>query len=489
MSEECEMTEEVKKIRDGIIRRFCRTILWIDDEINLDKGLVAPKANPLFKNKFDEFTQAGLICHLLGFPEVRQGADPFVPQEEVESAINTCLTLAAQSDVFIVDWMLGGTDSSEYAEQIIQKLVGEDKGFRFIVVLSQIDLSSSSLEGLGFNAMDEALWRNETGQFLLSLRKDEFKDVNLFDHICIALHQIYPDYLHLVALEIAGRVKDLAPMWLSSIPSNADLGLLVERGNTFQEASWRDNLKKCVASNLLEDLDAIILRGDFSSFDEDVLKPSNNQHLDIPVKEGELQTALSGLRNCVRDERPQNMAAKDFKKLLKARNDPDIKALLNGIEAFTEFCEVQSGGNRQSLVCPGAVYNGLIAGSDDIAVCISGACDCLRSPSLLFLIGTCIQKAEHSDNSKLWTEVVSDEKFKGGKTVLRFNGCAYVFCSQPSSLMWKSKNDICSLAPVGVLRCDIVNRLTSRFMTHIRRVGVDQPSISRNLRGEKGLDE
>lgn len=54
------MDEEVKKLRDQIIRKFCRTVLWVDDEIDLQKGLGSAK--PLFRAKFDEFTDAGFCA-------------------------------------------------------------------------------------------------------------------------------------------------------------------------------------------------------------------------------------------------------------------------------------------------------------------------------------------------------------------------------------------------------------------------------------------
>lgn len=482
------MTEEARKMRNEIVRRFCRTILWIDDEINLDKGLVAPDANSLFKCKFDEFTRAGLLCHMLGFPEVRQGRDPYVAQEEVEGSVNTCIALATQADVFIVDWMLGGTDSSEYAERIIKKLVGDDKGFRFIVVLSKTDPPPASLMSLSFSAVEDTLWKNKFGQFLLSLRKDEFENVNLFDRICLALNKIYPDYLHVAALEIAGRIKELSPRWLSSIPVNTDLGLLLERGNTFQDESWRDNLQECVASNLLEDLRAVILRENLVSLQEDALRPSSNHLVDLPEKDGEIQNALCGLKTCLRDDKPVPFPPKLFKKLLKEKSDSKIAGLLDGIEKFTEFCEVQSMVVGASHPAPGAVYAGMSPNEGDIAVCISGGCDCLRSPSLLFLIGSCLRDVA-SDGAKTWPEILDDKKIHGGKTILRFGGQVYLFLSSASSLISKNKAEVSAMTPLGFFRRDIVNRLASRFMTHIRRVGVNQPYISRDLRGEKKLDE
>ena len=117
------MTEEVKKIRNEIVQKFCRTILWIDDEIHLDKGLDGEGVNPLFKEKFNEFTKSGCLCHMMGFPEVRPGKDPYASELEVAEVLSSCETLAQQANIVIIDWMLGTTDSCEYATIIIKKLL------------------------------------------------------------------------------------------------------------------------------------------------------------------------------------------------------------------------------------------------------------------------------------------------------------------------------------------------------------------------------
>ena len=93
------------------------------------------------------------------------------------------------------------------------------------------------------------------------------------------------------------------------------------------------------------------------------------------------------------------------------------------------------------------------------------------------------------ENSEPWFAMLNSNKFKGWKIVLRFQGKAYAFCGRASSLLWKSRAEIDAVNICGVLREDILNRLVSRYMAYIRRVGVNQPTLSRNLRGEKGDDE
>lgn len=487
------MTDAVKAIRKDIVRKFCRTVLWIDDEIDLAKGLNS--CNPMFAKKMKEFTDVGLLCHLSGFPTVRPGTDPYAEPEEVTTAIANAVPLACQAEVVLIDWELGTRDSADYAVKIIKKLIGEQQGFRFVVILSKKEPADSAFTDIDptFTVISEdgCLWKNSSGQFLLSIRKDEFETKNLFDSLCDYLLAAYPDYLHLAALEIAGRIKEYAPHWLSAIPANADVGLLIERGNTFTADSdeWRSDLQDCVATNLLEDLASTVLGENLDSLDHEVLKLSNHPLLTIPSASGDLNEVLSGLKACMRDEHPQAFSHKDYKKLYAVRDGEIVRDLVNGIEAYTEFCEVQRMGAPCKKVCPGAIYKSLSAEAD-IAVCISGGCDCLHNKPLLFLSGVEL-KSENvgEERDDPWFSMLNSGKFKGWKVVLRFQGKAYAFCGRASSLLWKSKAEIEAADCQGVLRKDILDRLASRYMAYIRRVGVNQPALSRNLRGEKGDDE
>ena len=482
------MDERVKAARKEIIRKFCRTILWIDDEIHIeatqlgsDSWAQTPK---LFVDKLSEFEQNGLLCHLKGFPQSTGKGDFY--DDSADDVSRQSVKLARQSDVVIIDWMLGSVDSSEHAEHIVKELLGKGKGFRFIVILSKDAPSDTAYTALdcSFKAIADSgcLWQNDFGQFLLSLRKDEFANANLFDTICDAFADAYPDYLHLAAMEIIGRIRDVVPQWFAAITSNADLGILVERGNTMtDDGQWRDDLQDCIASNLMDDLGTAVLSPEFVSLSDDMLKPSNNPLVKFPERDGDLKNGLDSLKACVKDEKPVELCAKNYKKLFPGRSDSKIKLLIEGIESFTEFCERRSCLPAGVAPMPGSVYGDLIDESGDIAVCISGGCDCVRSQSLMFLVGK-----ELTGKSEPWYAVVADKSYEGGKTILRFGGKAYVFCAQASSILWKSRTEVCSKKPVGMFRHDILNRLVSRFMYQIRRVAVNQPAISRNLRGEKG---
>ena len=488
------MTEEVNIIRKEIVRKFCRTILWIDDEIHLDAGLTAERTNLLFKSKFDEFTKSGLLCHMMGFPDVRPGPDPYAPQVEVEDALNSCVLLAHQSDVVIVDWMLGSTDSSEYAEKIIGELVGDGKGFRFIVVLSKKEPVESAFVAMSFEAVTDGLWKSKSGQFLLSLRKDEFIGTDLFAEICCALQNAYPDYLHLTALEIAGRIKNLVPRWLSALPSNTDMGILTERGNLMcaraTKETWRDDIQECVVTNLFEDLTTIVLTEPLNALCESVLCPSNAASdclsTILASTDSTVRCVADPLKKCLSDTPSAKLTANQYKQLSKHRGVECISDFVNEIESYTEFCEKKS--TLGGCICPGDVYLNLFAGSKDIAVCISAACDCVRSDSLLLLRGELMQNTQIGEVDVPNYDQIESQN--GGKTVLRFQGKSYIFRHKANFLVTKLRSEICDpIRPAGTFRHDILNRLVDRFMSHVQRVGVNQPALSRDIRREKTTDE
>ena len=487
------MTEDAKKIRINIIKKFCRTILWIDDEIHLDKGLAFGGTDTLFKNKYDEFTKSSLLCHMMGFPEIRPGSDPYAPSSEVDEALRSSVSLALQSDIVIVDWMLGTTDSSEYAEKIVKHIVGKDKGFRFIVVLSQKTPDDSEFTKIdsSFKCNDaNSLRKNESGQFLLSLRKDEFRVADLFEALCNALLNVYPDYLHLAAIEIAGRIKDITPRWLSDIPSEADIGVLVERGNTYDDAgSWNDEIQECIAINLLEDLSCVVRAKKLCALNAESLKPSNSAEYEKiaalkPSGSDDFKQAINALKECVKDDSPNLFSKGHYEIMSDNRANSEAKSLVESIETFAEFCEKRSVRDWTDYgPCPGAAYEGLVAESPAaIAVCITSGCDCLRADTLLFLIG------EPMPSKSLSGVTIPDYKnlrsMRGGKTVLRINGVSYVFKSLACSVLTKRRSDIEKLQVQAIVRQDTLNRLIGRYMSHTQRYGVNQPEIVRKLRDE-----
>ena len=491
------MDDEVKKLRNQIIHKFCRTILWVDDEIDLQGGLGSAK--PLFRAKFNEFTNAGLLCHLKEFPPVGVGKDKYISEKVVAKAIDDSILLAHQADVVIIDWELGDGTTSIHAQKIVKSLLGADKGFRFVVVLSKKELPNTVFADLGgkFESVGDSgdLLVNKTGQFLLSLCKSNFSDTNLFDRISEALLDAYPDYLHLAAMEMTGRIKELTPRWFSSLPTNVDAGMLIERSALLRSPNtkehWREDLQECVLSNLVEDLQTIVVSTPFNALREDVLLPSNTAgekwEERISSEDVTVNNRLQFVRDCIKDTPSARLSGSQYKQVSDARNDARAAEIVRSIEAYTEFCEMVSCDKELiPKVCPGVVYSGLSEGANDIAVCISAGCDCARPSSLLFLTGSRLDEKEVGE-----LKVPDYGKLKdcGSKTVLRFDKNVYIFYHDASSIFTRKYEELDPARVVGLFRRDIVNRLASRYMAHIRRVGVNQPTVSRLLREEVDDDE
>ena len=488
------MDEKVKKLRNQIIHKFCRTILWVDDEIDLQNGLGSAK--PLFRAKFDEFTDAGLLCHLKEFPPAGEGKDSFVPAEIVAKAIDDSIRLAHQADIVVIDWELGNGTTSIHAQKIVKAILGNDKGFRFVVILSKKDLPNTAFADLGdpFESVGDSgdLLVNKTGQFLLSLHKNDFADTNLFDRISEAMFLAYPDYLHLAALEVAGRIKELSPTWLSSIPANADTGILVERGNTITDPAWNADMQECIATNLIEDLETVVLSTKLDSLGEDVLMPSNRLTEDalsgFSMQDEGVKNAVLSLGKCLQDDNPQRLPKSSYEKLSENRNDSKIATVVGEIEAYTEFCEKRSGSDLVGKrICPGAIYEGLSGVANEVAVCITAGCDCLRSPSLLFLVGQPMPEIDMDGKKVPNYKALRNEK--GGKTVLRIKGKSYIFHGAADAVLVKPREALEHCKVLGVVRQDLLNRLVSRFMSQTQRFAVNQPYLVRKLREEGGLDE
>lgn len=483
------MSEIINAIRNKVVQKFCRTVLWIDDDIHLDQGLATEGPFSLFRNKYDEFIKSNLLCHMMEFPAVRSSSDSYASKSEVDGVLHSCVSLALKSDIVIVDWMLGSIDSSEYAEEIVKQVVGSDKGFRFIVVLSNKEPEESafiSIDPLFKKEKDsDVLWKNESGQFLLSLRKDEFRDKNLFETICNALLKVYPDYLHLAALEIAGRIKEQVPRWLSNIPAGADWGILVERGNTFKRESWNTEIQEGIIENLLEDLSLTIQGQALETLNPEMLTYLANERsrtLSSVSATEEFQDAFNALKKCVDAIKPKRIAPERYKELLKWENNNDVKGILESVETFAEFYDIRSCRNCDvGQVCPGCIYEGLNGVSTSIAVCITAGCDCAWGNSFLFLVGKPMQTTNSTipDYSEL-----NEIKMKGKRTVLRFNGVSYLFKNTADSIVVKNRSEISKLTIKGVVRRDILNRLIGRYMSHTQRFGVNQPEIVRELRDE-----
>ena len=120
---------------------------------------------------------------------------------------------------------------------------------------------------------------------------------------------------------------------------------------------------------------------------------------------------MAQVKQCLEDKPKCKLTAKQFKQLSLHRDVSSISSFVEEIEAYTEFCEMKS--IYGSTICPGMVYSNLFTDSEDIAVCISAPCDCIRADSLLFLRGECLSTVSGTIDTPDYNQLGNES---GGKT-------------------------------------------------------------------------
>jgi hypothetical protein len=474
--------------RKQIAKDYCRSILWLDDEIRPHAGDSVGRAPYLtfFHPITEEFHKEGILCQLKGFSQTQGEDDPFKPEID---EIGICKNLAKMADILILDWYLGASDPS-HSIKILDGLI-EAGGTRFIIILSQEAKLVEEFEnhyGEIFKKSDTAWYRSEKGQFVCLLAKDSFKPggtaAALMEKIYNELASVYPDYLHWTALEVASKIKAFTPQWLASLPMDTDLAVLAEKVHAFE------SIGNSMLENLLEDLKEAVEAPSLKSISQDSLNPAywpkaaeyqtvldrdkatitNNTSLlarinnFVPIGNASIQ------RLNINDSRTAKNVFKDGSQL------ESIKRLKDSVDSLGQFSEVVSHSDHTGTATRrGSVFKKSGSGGNaNILVCVSQACDCLRADSLLFLTGA---------------EVLSGYDGKIGETFVQFQKKTYVFKTEAQSLTTPALSSAMRWPEdhehVGILREVAVSRLISRFWGQTTRIGIDQPRFLRELRIER----
>lgn len=268
-----------ERIQDEIARRYCGTVLVLDDEIitKTTKGKKKEESynlNPLFHEAKRAFEDQGVICDL------RQ-IDDDLDSRPIRTSIKKQLQRA---DTLVVDWYLGaGKEVLHDPGNAIQILKDLNKmpGFRFVAIHSKeqpqtiLDalrgafgaqlraISSTVTKGHGEEddtavlTEDEQLlaakanaesstYRIGKSLYLCIVHKDKLASATelpkqFFNH----LKSVFPDQLHWIGFEFAGRIKEVLPQLLSTLPTKTDVALV------FQALLQQDNeVADCVVECL-----------------------------------------------------------------------------------------------------------------------------------------------------------------------------------------------------------------------------------------------
>lgn len=478
--------EQLEDLRKTIVRQFCRTVLWIDDQIvSLTDANVRDAIKCLsdsrhkktrlgiskkiedgqyFQNGVESFAKVGVICQLFNFPQINpSGLDPYSDSEPLAQ----CKQLAKQADALIVDWYLGDSNDAGNAKAIVADLLKEP-GTRFVFVLSQKakdadhQIATEWSETL-VKCPDSTWYSSKGGKFICVLDKDNFKrdPAQLVDKVFDCLAQSYPDYLHWAALEISGRIKESTPRWLSALPAGTDLGILAER-----KYDPESDTRHAIFENLMEDLKSAVDCSSIGIVSRDVLDneehPLNSQYkamaqsLDVITDKGQQDAAkrLFPFSGCDKSKKVKDDTIK-IASLISSNEI--IKKFIYGINAFDGFCESVSTSSLQTnSVKRGAVYHE--NETAHIWICIAQSCDCLRADNLLFVKAV--------TNSSLATEG-QPRQSKPGDTFIQFKGDEYVIsASILESLRTYAvtpERQILGMAPVGFVRESILSRIAARY--------------------------
>jgi hypothetical protein len=480
------------ELRRGLTKKYWRSVLWIDDEIK--PAAVEEASQFRYLNFFiriaNEFAQNGIICHLKEFQQVA-AADDGDPYSDVNSELTICQELSKQADILILDWQLGSTEPT-HAVEIINELI-KDHGNRIIIVLSKeegLSDSFSRIFGQDFNREEEWLHHKNGGIYVLLLSKVPFQNesaINLYETIYTKLSQVYPDYLHWTAIEIAGRIKSHTHSWLANLPMNTDLAILGEALHN------DENVGVTILENLFEDLKESAGFSDFKTTEDSHLTKENwidrnsaftslSSELDPKRQIATNASAIEAIEKVhplIATEKEEKIRSKVKAILKNELGLSTISEFIKSICNFGAFCEVISNPqNNQLPVRRGSVFRKKEGVEPEFVwVCISQSCDCAREKNLLFLKGV-----EANDSQ------ISDPPH--GSTFLQLSQKKYIFISKPENLISLQIDRITTHLPNGfdhinVLREVMVAKLSSRYWSFSTRVGIDQPLLLRSSRGRE----
>lgn len=460
---------KIEALRKKIARNYCRSILWVDDEIRLTRDEIDPAYYERYRNFFLPTATAiqaeGVLCQL---QSVSYSDDPDEEPEE----LGIVKQLSKVADAVILDWHLA-SKLPTHSISIINYLQ-EVKETRFVLIVTQhSDAISEFRKEFGENLSEIGdTFDLKNGTHLAFLEKPKKEDGDFALTILSAIEHLmsvaYPDYIHWAALEIAGDIKKFAPQWLESLPRGMDWALLSEY------CHGKETTAELLVENLLEDLSHCIRPSKLESTHPENCKGVDwselKRHLAKPHGlEAGVELSLLSL-----DENPPKIRDGLPDTLANPTNDL-LKDFVDSQKLFNTFCENVSPGTAGfPEIAPGSVFQKSgTTGMREIFVCVSQACDCLWSGELLFVRG----KKEKAP--------------KLGSTVVKFQQQCYRFDAEGKNLsilkITKTKESRLpdGLVKIGQLRAATTRRLAARFWNYATRSAVNHSEYARaERRGE-----
>jgi len=484
------MSENQTEItRRAIMKRFLRTLVWIDDEIRPDEsGILGNPFRSFFYPIAKEFQKLELLVHLHAYDSDSASGEDNMFDDKESNSLRSAVNLAKKADVIILDWHLGRKDP-EHSIQLIKELNNESAICYIIVMSAFADDFEPELKKANLLSIDSensieshifqrkgAGWANSNGINIIVMSKPDFQSysADVFSNsILVAIFDLmlkaYPDYLHWAAIEIAAKLRHSIPRWIQAIPRETDLAVLSELMSDKTEA------RDFIPEHLLEDLSHMAKLRLLDSLDSANCKHEhwNNKPYDIKAVDTNSARSKKFVHLSCSAEK---LEKKDVELIRKeSAGDESSKFFIISQQAFTEFCE-SVGGALETFPTFGAVYVreqvvDSVVDSDDKGrrnayLCLSQECDSLRSDTLLLLEGS----INHGSSNK------------DGITLLSLRGKVFGFLPEAQSLLsiTVAKPDsggggrrLDGFQKIGQLRKATARRILSRFWNHLSRSAVN----------------
>jgi len=463
---------KIEALRIEIARNYCRSILWVDDEIRFPGKYSEPALFEPFTNLFlpiaEFFQRQGVLCQLqpVSLPDTTVDVDA-EPQELV-----VVKRLAEVADIVILDWHLADDESPKHSISVINHLL-EQRETRLIVILTKESrVISEFKKEFGQFHFTGDIASSENGKHVVFVAKPKGGGdkagqmiLDAIDHLMMG---VFPDYIHWAALEIAGDIKKFAPQWLESLPRGMNWALLSEY------CYGKEAAAELLVENLLEDLSHCIRPSQLKS-----THPDNCKGADWIDLEGHI-AKQHGLEDG--DELSILSLSEDPPKIhnglpdgfVKPTNDV-IKEFVASQKLFNTFCEnISPDAAQVTGIAPGSVFQKTgTTGNREIIVCVSQGCDCLRGKELLFVRG---KKAKTT---------------KLGSTIVKFQQQCYRFEAEAKNLSVLKINAVDGnrvpegLTKIGQFRAATTRRLAARFWNYATRSAVNHSAYARAERRDE----
>jgi hypothetical protein len=488
--------------RKEIMRKFLRTLVWIDDEIRPDKtDIQGDRFRSFFYPTTQEFQKNQILVHLHPYQSDLIGDDDDTFSSDNSDSFNSALNLAKTADIILLDWHLGRKDPNNSIKLL--KHLDAEPAIRIVIILSQYaDSFEEEMQRGGMLATSEAdsnnqklfkrkgdAWVNDLGTHITVMNKpdltltttDEFCN-DILDSIFKLMSTTSPDYLHWIAFEIAGKLRLTIPEWIQALPKGTDAAILSELLSIQTEA------RDFIPENLLEDLSHIAKLKTLNSLEIDNCKVDDWTNKSYETIEAQESTSkhekIVNLKPVKNLELEDIRAIRVSKGIVGAKKEVFEKSrdeFISSQQTFTEFCEHISKAPETSPTF-GSIYVKPESTTDTgnkaphtIYLCLSQECDAIRKNNLILLEGS----------------IANGVPEKEGATKLSYQKNVFIF--SPEAISFQAAHvtsddggrTLKGFKKVGQLRKTTASRILNRYWNYLNRSAVNLPTFARVDRNEK----